>query len=92
MTVERLEREMSRQEFDEWIEFQKLEPFGNEEKMSDYRNALTCQTIARSHGNDKNADDFLIYDKETKKIDIEEMDEEQIKNAQKTIFKIFTMG
>lgn len=90
MTVERLEREMSRIEFDEWIEFQKLEPFGNEEKMSDYRNALTCKAIAQSHGNDKQIDDFLIYQEE--KIGVEEMNEEQIKEAQKSIFKIFTMG
>lgn len=92
MTVERLEREMSRQEFEEWIEFVKLEPFGNEEKMSDYRNALTCKIIAQSRGKDNNIDDFLIYHRETKKINIEEMDEEQIKVAQKTIFQIFTMG
>lgn len=91
MTVDELEKKMSRQEFEEWIEFINLEPFGNEEKMSDYKNALICQTIARSSGNDSKVEDFLIY-QEDKKIDIETMDEEQLKEAQQSIFKIFTMG
>ena len=92
MTVERLEREMSRSEFEEWVYFLKLEPFGNEEKMADQRNALACQILARCNGNDAQVNDFLLYreDEETK-INVGEMDEEQIKEAQKAIFKIFTI-
>ena len=60
--------------------------------MADQRNALACQILARCNGNDAQVNDFLLYreDEETK-INVGEMDEEQIKEAQKAIFKIFTI-
>lgn len=92
MTVERLEREMSRSEFEEWMHFLELEPFGNEEKMADQRNALACQVFARCNGNDAQVDDFLLYrEDENTKLNVEEMDEEQIEKAQSAIFQILTM-
>lgn len=92
MTVERLEREMSRQEFEEWSYFLELEPFGNEEKMQDQRNALACHVLARCNGNEAQVEDFLLY-KEDKAhtINVEDMDEKQIKEAQSAIFQILTM-
>jgi hypothetical protein len=92
MTVERLEREMSRSEFEEWVYFLELEPFGNEEKMADQRNALACHVLARCNGNDVQIDDFLLYrEDENTKINVEEMDKAQIEKAQSAIFQILTM-
>lgn len=95
MTVERLENEMSADELDEWMEFYKLEPFGDEERMSDKRNGLLCSVVVNSgiNGGDKDPACFSFYKSEDSKtigIDIEEMDEEDIKSAQSAIFQIFT--
>ncbi|WP_442765101.1 phage tail assembly protein T [Sulfurospirillum cavolei] len=92
MTVERLEREMSSAEFDEWVEFYKLEPFGNEEKMHDYRHASLMSCIQNMTGAKTKPKDFLMYGQKEEQLDVEDMTEEQIKEAQKTIFQIFTMG
>lgn len=92
MTVKRLEREMSGEELDEWVEFYKLEPFGNEEKMNDFRHASLCSTVRNMTGAQTKPEDFIMYSEKEEKINIEDMDEEQIKEAQSAIFQIFTMG
>lgn len=92
MTVERLEREMSGEELDEWVEFYKLEPFGNEEKMNDFRHASLCSMVRNMMGAQTKPEDFIMYSEKEEKINIEDMDEEQIKEAQSAIFQIFTMG
>lgn len=92
MTVDRLEREMSSAELDEWVEFYKLEPFGNEEKMNDFRHASLCSIINNMIGAQTKPEDFIMYRSKEEKLDVEDMTEEQIKEAQKAIFQIFTMG
>lgn len=62
MTVERLENEMSADELNEWIEFSTVEPFGDEERMSDRRNALSC--FITNRGSDKKLEDYLLYKQE----------------------------
>lgn len=61
MTVERLESEMSSEEFDQWIEFYALEPFGNEEKMNDMRHASLCSLSVSIAGSDSSPTDFMMY-------------------------------
>lgn len=92
MTVERLEKEMSGEELDEWVELYKLEPFGNEEKMNDFRHASLCSIVRNMMGAQTKPEDFIMYAEKEEKINIEDMDEEQIKEAQSAIFRIFTMG
>lgn len=60
MTVERLENEMSADELNEWIEFAQVEPFGNEERTADRRNALNC--FITNRGSDKKLEDYLLYE------------------------------
>lgn len=91
MTVDRLEREMSSAELDEWVEFYKLEPFGNEEKMNDFRQASLCSTVKNMIGAQTKPEDFIMYRSKEEKLDVEDMTEEQIKEAQKAIFQIFTI-
>lgn len=61
MTVERLENEMSANEYDEWLEFYLLEPFGDEERMNDLRSAKICSMVAGSAGADMPPSEFVIY-------------------------------
>jgi len=91
MTVERLEREMSGAELDEWVEFYKLEPFGNEEKMNDYRHASLSSTVRNMVGAQTKPEDFLMYREKEEQLSVEDMDEEQIQAAQSAIFQILTM-
>lgn len=59
MSLERLENEISADELDLWIEFMGIEPFGDEERMADQRNALSC--YIKSNNPNKNIEDFMIY-------------------------------
>lgn len=59
MTVERLENEMSALELQEWADFYELEPFGNEERMADQRNALSC--MVQNKGSELTFDKYLLY-------------------------------
>ena len=61
MTVERLENEMSSEEFEHWIEFYALEPFGNEEKMNDMRHASLCSLSVSIAGSESTPSDFMMY-------------------------------
>jgi hypothetical protein len=95
MTVERLENEMSADELDEWMEFYKLEPFGDEERMSDRRNGLLCTVVNNSgiNGSSHYTSSFLFYKDDVNsasKINTEDMTEENIKSVQSAIFQIFT--
>lgn len=65
MTVERLENEMSADELDDWIEFYRLEPFGDEERMADKRNGLLCSISINSSmaGGDTKPSDFEFYER-----------------------------
>lgn len=65
MTVERLENEMSADELDDWMEFYSLEPFGDEERMADKRNALNCAISANSMGGEHKTSDFEFYKNNT---------------------------
>lgn len=78
---------MTGEELDDWMEFYQMEPFGNEEKMSDKRNSLLCHVS--SMGGEHTPSDFEMYqDENTQKIKVEEMTEEQKKNVQKAIFQM----
>lgn len=98
MTVERLENEMSADELNDWMEFYQLEPFGDEEMMSDKRYGMLCSIVANSgfvkYEPKLTSDDFELYShkKEPKSsgINLEEMDDEQIKEAQSAIIQIMT--
>ena len=94
MTVERLEREMSSEEFEQWIEFYELEPFGNEEKMNDMRHASLCSLSVSIAGSDSSPNDFMMYreikEKTASKIDFDDMSDEQIKQAQSAVILIMT--
>lgn len=98
MTVERLENEMSATELDEWYEFYQMEPFGDEERMSDKRHGVLCSMVASSGFQQfdprPTSGDFEFYShkKEPKSsgINLEEMDDEQIKEAQSAIIQIMT--
>lgn len=95
MTVERLENEMSADELDEWMEFYKLEPFGDEERMSDRRNGMLCAVVSNSgiNGSGQDLSSFLFYKDDVNsasKINTEDMTEENIKSVQSAIFQIFT--
>lgn len=81
---------MSYAEYIEWIKFYELEPFGNEEKMFDARHGALCSLVVSAFGSESKPVDFMMYQRD-KKENIEDMDEEQIKNAQQAIFQIFTM-
>lgn len=84
MTVDRLEREMSSAELDEWVEFYKLEPFGNEEKMNDFRHASLCSLIANMMGSNSKPNDFLMYQ------DIKEEDEEELQGWEEKLLNAMT--
>jgi len=93
MTVERLENEMSADELDDWIEFYNLEPFGDEERMNDKRNALNCAISANAMGGESKPSDFEFYkdpNRSETKIDIEEITEEEKKKIQSAIFQMLT--
>lgn len=93
MTVERLENEMSASEYDEWIMFYSLEPFGDEERMNDKRNGLLCAVTVNSGmgGGEAKPDDFRMYlDQSKQKIEVEDITEEQKKAAQSAIFLMLT--
>jgi hypothetical protein len=75
MTVERLEREMPADEFDEWIEFYNSEPFG--EIRHEYRNALLCSTVANvagAFGGGEPADmnDYLLFQEKQEEEEVED--------------------
>lgn len=82
---------MSYAEYLEWGKFYELEPFGNEERMFDARHGTLCSLVVNALGSESKPIDFMMYEHE-KKEKIEEMNEEQIKEAQSVIFQIFTMG
>ncbi len=82
---------MTGAELDEWVEFYKQEPFGNEEKMHDFRYASLCSLIVNTMDSKTKPEDFLMYGGEKEKLNVEDMSDEQIKKAQRTIFQIFTM-
>lgn len=98
MTIERLENEMSADELNDWMEFYQLEPFGDEEMMSDKRYGILCSVVANSgfvkYEPKLTSDDFELYShkKEPKAsgINLEEMDDDQIKEAQSAIIQIMT--
>lgn len=98
MTVERLENEMSADELNDWMEFYQLEPFGDEEIMSDKRHGILCSVVANSgfvkYDPKLISDDFELYsnkkDPKPLGINLEDMDEEQIKEAQSAIIQIMT--
>lgn len=96
MTVERLENEMSADELDDWIEFYSLEPFGDEERMSDRRNGLLCAMTVNSSmgGGESKPSDFEFYSNKNENsssgLVLEEMTDEEIKAAQSAIFLIMT--
>jgi hypothetical protein len=95
MTVERLENEMSADELDDWTEFYKLEPFGDEERMFDKRNSVLCAITANSgiSNANKQASDYAFYQNNVRKVselDTEDMTDEQIKEAQSAILQIMT--
>lgn len=95
MTVERLENEMSASEYDDWIRFYNLEPFGNEERMNDKRNGLLCAVTVNSGmgGGETKPDDFQMYrdsSESKQKIVIEEMSDEEKKTIQSAIFQMLT--
>jgi len=84
MTVERLENEMSGEELDQWLEFFQEEPFGNEEKISDFRHGTICSMISTATGGSKPIVDFMIY-KEPKKEDEPEDWESKLLRAMTTV-------
>lgn len=84
MTVERLEREMSGAELDEWVEFYKLEPFGNEEKMHDFRHASLCSLIVNMMGSNSKPNDFLMYQ------DIKKEEEDALLGWEEKLLKAMT--
>lgn len=98
MTVERLENEMSADELNEWVEFYKKEPFGDEERMNDKRHSVLCSVVANTgfqrYKQSPSASDFEMYSNKEQPIsvglEIEEMSDEQIKEAQSAIIQIFT--
>lgn len=94
MTVERLENEMSADELDDWIEFYNLEPFGDEERMADKRNALNCAISANTMGGESKPSDFEFYSNKNEShssgLDLETMTDEDIKAAQSAVLLIMT--
>lgn len=89
---------MSADELNDWIEFYQLEPFGNEERMNDKRNGLLCSVVSNSgfqkYDPRPTSEDFELYLQtkvaKTSGINLEEMDDEQIKEAQSAIIQIMT--
>lgn len=80
---------MTGEELDDWMEFYQMEPFGNEEKMSDKRNGLLCHVS--SMGGEHTPSDFEMYQHEkSQKIEIEDITDEQKKATQSAIFLMLT--
>lgn len=98
MTVERLENEMSADELNDWMEFYQLEPFGDEEMMSDKRYGMLCSVVANSgfvkYEPKLTSEYFELYSHKKELIssgvNIEDMDDDQIKEAQLAIIQIMT--
>lgn len=84
MTVERLENEMSAEELDQWLEFFQEEPFGNEEKIADFRHGTLCSMIAGAIGDGKPPIDFMVY-KEIKEDNHHEDWESKLLKAMTTV-------
>lgn len=89
---------MSADELNDWVEFYQIEPFGDEERMSDKRHGVLCSVVANSgfqkYDPRPTAEDFELYSQAKEangsSINLEEMDDEQIKEAQSAIIQIMT--